>query len=319
MEALEEDNRALRWRVGELEASVRMLLLYMNNRDDDHDAPRARRRHGCQQSEGTEGSEEKDSGCVARGELVPVPLEHDDAVVESEEERAEETWAEERVAPPMQARPRKRKQDPTTAPAVDLYCGATPGKRLQYRFATEGGGMEWFGGTVTKLLASWPGWVAVRFDDSELLEVELERGSEGAAWRWEPAPTTSEQRASDDLAPVVALGWVDEPGTTSTPGPAARIPPKAKRKRRSDSRFVGLCRRGNNWAVFIAHEGMIHYLGTFPEDREEDAARAFDAAARLYRGAAAHGGRSLSNGRYRLNFPTKKEIAAAAATLPRSI
>ena len=58
MEALEEDNRALRWRVGELEASVRMLLLYMNNRDDD--APR--RRRGCQQSEEAEGSEEKDSG-----------------------------------------------------------------------------------------------------------------------------------------------------------------------------------------------------------------------------------------------------------------
>ena len=64
----------------------------------------------------------------------------------------------------------------------------------------------------------------------------------------------------------------------------------------------------------IKHEQKMHYLGSFPEDREEDAARAFDAASRLYRGAAAHGGRnSYTGSRYRLNFPTKQEVAAAAS------
>ena len=58
------------------------------------------------------------------------------------------------------------------------------------------------------------------------------------------------------------------------------------------------------------HDGQKHYLGYFAEDKEEDAARAYDTAARRLRGVWAHGGRSGAN-RWLLNVPTEAEVAGA--------
>ena len=70
------------------------------------------------------------------------------------------------------------------------------------------------------------------------------------------------------------------------------------------------------WAASIKHEGKQKRKGTF--HTEEEAARAFDDAARELRGGAAHGAK------FSLNFPTeaekqeaeKQEAAAAAAIEP---
>ena len=55
-------------------------------------------------------------------------------------------------------------------------------------------------------------------------------------------------------------------------------------------------------------------LGTFGD--EEDAARAFDAAARRLRGDQAHGGQDGRGAIWRLNFPTEQEKAVTAAEDP---
>ena len=66
------------------------------------------------------------------------------------------------------------------------------------------------------------------------------------------------------------------------------------------------------WEVALYHDGQRHYLGRFAEDKEEDAARAYDTAARNLRGTNAHGGRDKGGGlRWWLNYPTPAEVASA--------
>ena len=80
------------------------------------------------------------------------------------------------------------------------------------------------------------------------------------------------------------------------------------------ARFYGVswnAARGK-WLVQLQHDGQQHYLGLFAEDKEEDAARAYDTAARNLRGANAHGGRSKNGSLWRLNYPTPTEIASTA-------
>jgi hypothetical protein len=68
--------------------------------------------------------------------------------------------------------------------------------------------------------------------------------------------------------------------------------------------------QGQQWTAQITHTGKEHSLGRF--DDEQEAARAYDTAARLLRpDGEAHGGRSGKNWQ-RLNFPTAEEGAFAA-------
>ena len=53
---------------------------------------------------------------------------------------------------------------------------------------------------------------------------------------------------------------------------------RAKDVRASASAYVGVSKDKTKWAAKIKHEGKDQHLGTFGD--EEDAARAFDAAAR---------------------------------------
>jgi hypothetical protein len=90
------------------------------------------------------------------------------------------------------------------------------------------------------------------------------------------------------------------------PGSAEKHKGKARR-----SEYVGVCwdKQGCKWAAYIKHDGKLKRKGAF--HTEEEAARAFDDAARELRGGAAHGAK------FKLNFPTvaeKQEAAAAAAS-----
>ena len=66
-------------------------------------------------------------------------------------------------------------------------------------------------------------------------------------------------------------------------------------------------KRNCNWAASITHEGKQKAKGRF--STEEEAARAFDDAARELRGGAAHGAK------FKLNFPTVAEKQEAAAAV----
>lgn len=72
--------------------------------------------------------------------------------------------------------------------------------------------------------------------------------------------------------------------------------------------FVGVSwkKHQRKWVATIQHEGKMQHLGTFNDDEELEAARAYDHAARQLRGAQAHEGveaGSLTRKRWRLNFP----------------
>ncbi len=90
------------------------------------------------------------------------------------------------------------------------------------------------------------------------------------------------------------------------------------------SQFAGVSwvKNERKWLAQLVHQGEKHFLGTFSD--EEEAARAFDVAARRLRGDQAHGGGSSRGPKWRLNFPTPHEAdgsvkAAKGRLSPRSV
>ena len=61
----------------------------------------------------------------------------------------------------------------------------------------------------------------------------------------------------------------------------------------------------SEWKVSIKHEGKHQYIGSFDLEEEEQAARAYDTAARRLRGPAAH------SAKFKLNFPTASELMSS--------
>jgi hypothetical protein len=91
-------------------------------------------------------------------------------------------------------------------------------------------------------------------------------------------------------------------------------PKRWKSSSAKSSAFVGLSwnKRNRKWEARIQHDGKMQpRLGYF--DDEQEAARAFDTAARRLRGDEAHGGRAGGKNWYRLNFPTEREVKRADA------
>jgi hypothetical protein len=108
-----------------------------------------------------------------------------------------------------------------------------------------------------------------------------------------------------------------KPSDTQTAVEAASSEqPALKRRRKSHavktSEFRGVCwnNKLHKWVVQIQCNGERQNLGCFGD--EQQAARAFDTAARRLRGDGAHGGRAGKNF-YRLNFPTTNEVKNAKA------
>ena len=127
-----------------------------------------------------------------------------------------------------------------------------------------------------------------------------------------PRPRAKRQggRPPADMAlPPPKRPRVAEPRAAHAAAPAAVAQRRAAGQ--PTSRYVGVCWdwKKQRWRAEIFAEGRSHHLGGFAD--EEKAARAFDKAARRLRGADAHGGGRNGDRRLRLNFPTKKEAAAA--------
>jgi hypothetical protein len=95
----------------------------------------------------------------------------------------------------------------------------------------------------------------------------------------------------------------------------AKIVTERKRQGQSASLFCGISWTGKIWTATIFHSRVIHSIGQYTD--EEEAARAWDAAARKYRGSSAHGGRNGRGQLMRLNFPTADEEAAAKDAIDR--
>eukprot|EP01045_Picozoa_sp_COSAG04_P013215 COSAG04_NODE_924_length_9380_cov_8.463312_6_plen_934_part_00 len=123
----------------------------------------------------------------------------------------------------------------------------------------------------------------------------LSDNTEQQALKRVPAPTTV-SCASEEAIMVASAATV-----------ARRV---AAGEQSSPYAGVSWDKKARRWRAEIAEKGRRCRLGSHL--KEEDAARAFDVAARRVRGQQAHGGRPRSGGcRWRLNFPTPAEIAGA--------
>jgi hypothetical protein len=80
-----------------------------------------------------------------------------------------------------------------------------------------------------------------------------------------------------------------------------------------EPKFVGVTwiTKSRKWRASLSKNGRTNNLGLF--EAAEDAAQAYDSAARRLRGKAAHGARIGNNGKTRLNFPTEEERLHSSA------
>eukprot|EP01043_Picozoa_sp_COSAG02_P048043 COSAG02_NODE_4674_length_5106_cov_9.921310_2_plen_580_part_00 len=191
----------------------------------------------------------------------------------------------------------------STISNVSKYCGVTVGSRLEYWFSAleEHFAGGWVGGTVVKLLHKWRGvhgWVRVRFDDGDVLDVLLKLSGEGESWRRELAVSTGSSTTDGVLA---------YPMSQQAKMEVCRV---GTANRQQTTKFFGVTKQQGKWKASIRHGGKEKYIGRFGD--EEAAAHAFDAAARRLRGAQAHGGRANARGSksWRLNFPTAAELSS---------
>ena len=124
--------------------------------------------------------------------------------------------------------------------------------------------------------------------------------------------------AHGDAASSLSGGSLALPAPPLLPASGSATPAGAAAPKRSHpvgprkSDFVGVSwyKNSRQWRVYVHHTGEKHQLGRF--DDEQEAARAFDTAARRLRPKGeAHGGRS-GNQWWCLNFPTAEEKAFAA-------
>jgi hypothetical protein len=102
------------------------------------------------------------------------------------------------------------------------------------------------------------------------------------------------------------------PGTGAAEEKSAAVVMKAEAQGfKSDYLGVYWYKHYSRWQAEISHNGKPHRLGQF--DDEQEAARAFDTAARRLRPKGeAHGGRAGNNW-LRVNFPMVEEEAFAKA------
>ena len=166
------------------------------------------------------------------------------------------------------------------------------------------------------------------------LQAEEDAASSRRVTRPRNGTTTAAVRRAADTAAQLSLEEEEEAGNDAHAGNQRGRASKRRRaveqaacgevkRQRTEasqprvSQFVGVTYNTEvrKWQANLKAEERSHYLGVYEE--EEDAARAWDAAARLARGAGAHGG---GNGLriYRLNFPTAAEVARAG-DLPQPI
>ena len=105
-----------------------------------------------------------------------------------------------------------------------------------------------------------------------------------------PRETTSTKSSSSSLPPLSSSLKIDKKIKRSKKGT------KSRSGKAPSSRFRGVCRNRTKWQAVMWVHGQRQYLGTFKN--EEDAARAYDIAARQFRGEKAV-----------LNFPTESCVA----------
>eukprot|EP01045_Picozoa_sp_COSAG04_P020658 COSAG04_NODE_2138_length_4717_cov_3.408402_2_plen_835_part_00 len=124
----------------------------------------------------------------------------------------------------------------------------------------------------------------------------------GQALKGSRAAKQAAQAAAEDGAESGALAEAEAAETVQDLAEQATLAQKS-------SQFVGVSwsKKAVRWKAAISHEGQTQHVGFFVE--EEEAAWAYDDAARRLRGGDAHGGTNSSGRRLRLNFPTETEAA----------
>jgi len=203
---------------------------------------------------------------------------------------------------------RQQRSEATAEPRVD------GGQFVGQRVAKHWEGLGWFHGTVSSSELDEDGrriW-RVNFDDGDSEDFHRDELNHIIA-RLKPG---GEDLPGEDL-PGIATSATDHEheGPPTIAGRAAvseRRNKKSSMAKQFTSAFVGVSwnKQRGRWQACIQHDGSKHGLGYFETDQE--AARAFDAAARRLRPKGqAHGGHSGAHHWHRLNFPTIQEEACA--------